>query len=59
MDIEKAIADLRKQKDRIEQAILAFEKLAREKPRRGRPPKWLSRAATSDETQVQTQSAKV
>jgi hypothetical protein len=46
IDLYKAIADLREQQGRVERAILAFEEMARlRKPRRGRPPKWLSSAA--------------
>jgi len=43
MDIHKIIADLRKQRDGVEEAIMAIEKIARQQsPQRGRPPKWLA-----------------
>ena len=43
MDVETILAELRHERDRIEEAILALERLARTGARRrGRPPKWLS-----------------
>ena len=43
MDIHKVLADLREQRDRIVDAIVAIEEIARKQlPRRGRPPKWLA-----------------
>ena len=47
------IAELEAERDRLDQAILALERLAAGK-RRGRPPKWLAaqaaeRASNSDE----------
>lgn len=39
MDIAKALAELREQRDDIDQAILSLERLASGRPRgRGRPP---------------------
>lgn len=39
MDLTKALADLRQQRDDIDQAILSLERLAGARPRgRGRPP---------------------
>jgi hypothetical protein len=39
----KILTDLRKQRDRLDDAIVAIEKFARtQAPRRGRPPKWLA-----------------
>lgn len=41
--IDKTIAELRDQQQRIAEAILALERLrASQAPRRGRPPSWLS-----------------
>jgi hypothetical protein len=38
MDLSKALADLREQRDRIDQAITSLERLAEDRPRRrGRP----------------------
>jgi hypothetical protein len=39
MDLAKALADLRSQRDDLDQAILSLERLASGRPRgRGRPP---------------------
>ena len=39
MDFAKALAELRDQRDAIDQAILSLERLAKDSPRRrGRPP---------------------
>ena len=47
MDIHKLITDLREQRDRLGEAIVALEKFAlRQSPRRGRPPKWLAAGRT-------------
>jgi hypothetical protein len=43
MDITNMLAELRTQKEQLDQAIIALEHLARGTgKRRGRPPKWLS-----------------
>jgi hypothetical protein len=43
MDVNKMLADLRQEREQIEQAILSLERLARGRGRRrGRPPAWLS-----------------
>jgi len=42
MDVEKMLAELRSERDMIEQAIIALERMASsggDRPRRGRPPK--------------------
>ena len=42
MDVTKMIAELQDEKDRLDEAILALERLAAGKNRRrGRPPGWL------------------
>ncbi|HVN06426.1 MAG TPA: hypothetical protein VMT86_18530 [Bryobacteraceae bacterium] len=39
MDLAKALAELRQQRDNIDQAIMSLERLAADRPRgRGRPP---------------------
>ena len=44
MDVNKMLADLRREREHIEQAILTLERLARgQGRRRGRPPAWMSR----------------
>jgi hypothetical protein len=44
MDILKMLADLRAEREQIEQAIVTIERLATASrgKRRGRPPKWMS-----------------
>jgi hypothetical protein len=43
MDITKMLAELRQEREAIEEAILTLERLARGRgKRRGRPPTWLS-----------------
>jgi hypothetical protein len=48
MDIIKMLQELRSEREQIEEAILALERLARGGgKRRGRPPKWMSKVAAS------------
>ncbi|HKE26794.1 MAG TPA: hypothetical protein VKB88_30790 [Bryobacteraceae bacterium] len=43
MDVSKILAELRSEREQIEEAILSLERLARGRSRRrGRPPAWLS-----------------
>jgi hypothetical protein len=43
MDVAKMLADLRQEREAIEEAILTLERLARGRgKRRGRPPAWLA-----------------
>ena len=43
MDVMKMLADLRQEREQIEEAILTLERLARGRGRRrGRPPAWMS-----------------
>jgi len=43
MDISKMLADLRAEREQIEEAIMTLERLARGRGRRrGRPPAWMS-----------------
>lgn len=43
MDVTKILSELREERERIEEAILSLERLARGRGRRrGRPPAWLS-----------------
>jgi len=43
MDIVKMLSDLRSERERLQEAILAIERLAAGGgKRRGRPPKWMS-----------------
>ena len=52
MDIGKMIAELRAEREQIEHAILALERIARGgAKRRGRPPKWMSAQTSAEPTQ--------
>jgi hypothetical protein len=43
MDVTKILADLRQEREQIEEAILSLERLARGRGRRrGRPPMWMT-----------------
>lgn len=43
MDVAKMLADLRQEREAIEEAIMTLERLARGRgKRRGRPPAWLA-----------------
>src|SRR5262245_15362646 len=46
MDVNKMLAELRQEREQIEEAIIILERLARGRgKRRGRPPLWMSQAA--------------
>jgi hypothetical protein len=46
MDVTKILAELKQERQQIEEAILSLERLARGRGRRrGRPPAWLSAEA--------------
>jgi hypothetical protein len=43
IDVAKILAELKEEKEQLEQAILTLERLAAGRgPRRGRPPAWMS-----------------
>lgn len=45
MDVAKILAELRQEREQIEEAIISLERLAQARgKRRGRPPAWLSEA---------------
>jgi hypothetical protein len=45
MDVVKMLADLRQEREQIEEAIISLERLAQGRgKRRGRPPSWLVEA---------------
>jgi len=47
MDVSKILAELRAERQQIEEAILSLERLARGRGRRrGRPPNWMAEATT-------------
>ena len=46
MDVAKILAELRQEREQIEEAILSLERLARGRGRRrGRPPAWMAEIA--------------
>jgi hypothetical protein len=46
MDISKILADLRQEREQLEEAILSLERLALGRgKRRGRPPAWMNSVA--------------
>lgn len=51
MDANAILKELREERERIEEAILALERLAAAKgqKRRGRPPGWLKRAQSENQ----------
>jgi hypothetical protein len=60
LDVDKMLAELRVEREQIEEAILTLERLARGRGRRrGRPPAWLKEASTagSDVTGSETPAA--
>lgn len=43
MDVSKILADLRREREQLEEAILSLERLARGRGKtRGRPPMWMN-----------------
>jgi len=47
MDVAKILAELRQEREQIEEAILSLERLARGRGRRrGRPPAWMTEITT-------------
>ncbi len=63
MDVDKMLAELRLEREQIEEAILTLERLARGRGRRrGRPPSWLKDATAvaasfSEDNQSETSTA--
>jgi hypothetical protein len=48
MDVNKMLAELRAEREQIEEAIMILERLARGRgKRRGRPPAWMTAAAVT------------
>ena len=46
IDVAKILAELKEEREQLEQAILTLERLAAGRgPRRGRPPTWMSEAS--------------
>ena len=56
MDVVAIIAELRQQRERIEEAIMALERMAGgQGKRRGRPPKWMTPTGSDEKTVAATQ----
>ena len=54
MDVAKMLAELRQEREQIEEAILTLERLAQgQGKRRGRPPAWLTEARKREAKQKQ------
>jgi hypothetical protein len=59
MDVNKILAELRQEREQIEEAILSLERLATNRGRRrGRPPSWMVEARKRDEERVHPPPAK-
>ena len=53
MDVAKILAELRQEREQIEEAILSLERLAKGRGRRrGRPPAWMAEAKMRDRPQA-------
>ena len=51
MDVLKMLADLRRERDQLDEAILTLERLAQGRGRRrGRPPSWMKTAGETAKT---------
>lgn len=49
MDVTKILADLRQEREQLEEAIMSLERLASGRGRRrGRPPAWMAEARKRD-----------
>ncbi len=60
LDVDKMLAELRLEREQLEEAILTLERLARGRGRRrGRPPAWLKDAAASLDESGSGESAEV
>ena len=53
MDVSKILAELKAEREQIEEAIVSLERLARGRgKRRGRPPAWMSPSETEADVSV-------
>jgi hypothetical protein len=60
MDVTKMIAELRSQRDQLDEAIIALERMIRGTgKRRGRPPKWLSAASAEEPVKKERKKKRV
>jgi hypothetical protein len=59
MDINKMLAELRDERQQIEEAIITLERLAKGRgKRRGRPPAWLADARVREKVRPKTATAR-
>ncbi len=59
MDVTKILAELRQEREQIEEAIISLERLAQGRgKRRGRPPAWLAEARKRTQPQVITKNSR-
>jgi ATP/maltotriose-dependent transcriptional regulator MalT len=58
MDIGKILAEMRLEREQLEEAIASLERLARPVKRRGRPPAWLADIRKAQGTNGQARSGK-
>ena len=59
MDINKMLAELRDERQQIEEAIITLERLAKGRgKRRGRPPAWLADARVRDKVRPKSLTAR-
>ena len=59
MDINKMLAELRDERQQIEEAIITLERLAQGRgKRRGRPPSWLADARVREKVRPKTLTAR-
>jgi hypothetical protein len=61
MNLPKILAELRRERDHLDEAIACFERLlaTASKPRRGRPPAWLKAHKGSESTPERKQPSRV
>jgi hypothetical protein len=51
MNVKPILDDMRTEYALMGECIVALERIVAQKPRRGRPPKWMTAAKTPDSTQ--------
>jgi hypothetical protein len=58
MDVEKILAEMRQEREQLEEAIANLERLARPVKRRGRPPAWLAGIKKTEEMESRAAGGK-
>ena len=54
MDVKKILAEMRLEREQLEEAIASLERLERPAKRRGRPPNWLAELRKAPRTDAQS-----